>query len=122
VVSKFSTREELYAYRDKVWANEMREFGDFKFLWITGGIWYHGKHTTLTQTEAEMLLALINKWPNAIRARDMGRYLSTRTLQGEDDAKVMAYRIRAKLREDLGIPNLLVTTSRGYIFFPESVM
>jgi hypothetical protein len=43
MVSKFSTREELYAYRDKVWANEMREFGDFKFLWITGGIWYHGK-------------------------------------------------------------------------------
>ena len=122
MVSKFSTREELYAYRDKVWANEMREFGDFKFLWITGGIWYHGKHTTLTQTEAEMLLALINKWPNAIRARDMGKYLSTRTLQGEDDAKVMAYRIRAKLREDLGIPNLLVTTSRGYIFNAECLL
>ena len=122
MVSKFSTREELYAYRDKVWGEEMRVFGDFEFLWITGGIWYKGKHTTLTQTESEMLLALIKKWPNAIRARNMGQYLSTRTLQGEDDAKVMAYRIRAKLREDLGIPNLLVTTSRGYYFNPEAVM
>ena len=117
MTSKFSTREELAAYREKVWAENMYIFGGFKFLWVTGQVWVGDiECRRLSETEADVLHALIKAWPKPLTSRALKAALSVETDSSHEDMKIWIRRIRKKI----GLQGIVLSAPGwGYTFNAE---
>jgi hypothetical protein len=117
VTTKFATKDEMVAYREKVWAENMYTFGGFRFLWVTGQVWVGDTECRrLSEIEADVLHALIKAWPKPLTSRALKAALSVETDSAAEDMKTWIRRIRKKV----GLQGIILAAPGwGYTFNSE---
>ncbi len=117
---RFSTPEELAAYREELWEKYTYRFGGFQFRWVTGDVLIGTETAHLTEAEADVLKVLIEAWPRPLTLPRLVQALSVSVNVQPETAKVYVSRIRRKI----GIPEVIRAHGHGYgyAFNPEAVM